>query len=158
MTEKLPAGAQRIQDLLTSSGRTADVLVLAASTRTADDAAAALNCPVAAIANSLIFTTSDQPILVMTSGAHRVNTKALAERIGVAALDRATPAFVKEATGQTIGGVSPIGHPRPIRTIIDASLAVHERIWVAAGAPNAVFPTTLDDLRALTSGHIENVT
>lgn len=158
MTEELPHGARRIQDLLTGSGRPADVLLLTASTRTADDAAAALNCPVAAIANSLVITTGDEPILVMTSGAHRVNTKALAERIGVAALDRATPVFVKEATRQTIGGVSPIGHPRPVRTIIDAALAAQERIWVAEGAPNAVFPTTFDDLRALTSGHIETVT
>jgi prolyl-tRNA editing enzyme YbaK/EbsC (Cys-tRNA(Pro) deacylase) len=94
----------------------------------------------------------------MTSGAHRVNTEALAERIGVAALDQTTPAFVKEATGQTIGGVSPVGHLRPIRTVIDASLAAHERIRVAAGAPDAVFPTTFEELRALTSGHIEEFT
>lgn len=157
MTEKLPAGAQRVQDLLVLAGLSARVEVLADSTRTAADAAAALDCPVAAIANSLVFFADQEPILVMTSGAHRVNTEALAQRIGVTTLVRGKPDAVKQATGQAIGGVSPIGHPKAIRTVIDASLADYERLWVAAGTPHSVFPTSFEELRDLTYGTVEIV-
>ncbi|WP_200912905.1 YbaK/EbsC family protein [Frankia sp. AvcI1] len=123
------------------------------SARTAAEAAAAVGCEVGAIANSLVFVTeAAQPVLVLTSGSHRVDTDALAPRLGVAALSRASAAQVREATGQAIGGVAPVGHPAPLRTVVDVTLADHPRIWAAAGTPHTVFPTTYEELVRVTDG------
>lgn len=127
------------------------------STRTAADAAVACGVDVGAIANSLIFAADGEPLLVMTSGAHRVHEKRLARRIGVGAIKRATPEFVKAATGQTIGGVSPVGHPQHIRTIVDIALREFPELWAAAGSSHTVFPTTFDALVAMTHGEIAEV-
>jgi prolyl-tRNA editing enzyme YbaK/EbsC (Cys-tRNA(Pro) deacylase) len=108
---------------------------------------------VGAIANSLIFATAaDEPLLVLTSGAHRVDTAKVAAMIGTASLARASAEFVLAATGQPIGGVSPVGHPAPLRTIVDTALAGFPQVWAAGGIPHAVFPTTFDELVALTGG------
>lgn len=125
---------------------TGDVVVLPDSVHTAALAAQALGCEVGAIANSLLFDTGDGPALILTSGAHRVDTAATAERIGVGELRRASPSYVRTHTGQVIGGVSPIGHPSPIPTWIDPWLREHPVIWAAAGHPAAVFSTTFDEL------------
>jgi prolyl-tRNA editing enzyme YbaK/EbsC (Cys-tRNA(Pro) deacylase) len=117
------------------------------SARTAAAAAEALGCPVGAIANSLIFMADGEPVLVLTSGAHRVDTAHLATQIGVAALKRATPEQVRAATGQPIGGVAPAGHPRPVQTLIDLALQDYPVIWAAGGTPHTVFPTGYDELR-----------
>ncbi|MGH3415770.1 MAG: YbaK/EbsC family protein, partial [Actinocrinis sp.] len=101
---------------------------------------------VAAIANSLIFDAEGAPLLVLTSGAHRVDTGKLAAYLGVAKLKRATPEFVRLHTGQVIGGVAPLGHPAPIRTLIDETLAAQGRVWAAAGHPHTVFPIDYDEL------------
>jgi prolyl-tRNA editing enzyme YbaK/EbsC (Cys-tRNA(Pro) deacylase) len=89
-------------------------------------------------------------VLILTSGAHRVDTARVAERIGVPALKRATPEFVREHTGQVIGGVSPIAHPAPIPTYVDPWLRKYDEVWAAAGHPAAVFSTTFDELVAMT--------
>jgi prolyl-tRNA editing enzyme YbaK/EbsC (Cys-tRNA(Pro) deacylase) len=135
---------------LARRGGTGEVVILPDSAHTAALAAAALGCDVGAIANSLLFDAEGEPVLILTSGAHRVDTAAVAERIGVPRLKRATPEFVREHTGQAIGGVSPIDHPSPVRTFIDAWLRKHEVVWAAAGHPSAVFSTSYDELVAMT--------
>jgi prolyl-tRNA editing enzyme YbaK/EbsC (Cys-tRNA(Pro) deacylase) len=138
------------RDDLHRRGGTGDVVILPDSVHTAALAAEALGCEVGAIANSLLFDTGGTPALILTSGAHRVDTAKVAERIGVAALTRATPEFVKQHTGQVIGGVSPIDHPAPVPTWIDTWLRRHDVVWAAAGHPAAVFSSTFDELVAMT--------
>ncbi|HJX44417.1 MAG TPA: YbaK/EbsC family protein, partial [Geodermatophilus sp.] len=90
--------------------------------------------------------------LVLTSGAHRVDTARVAALLGVPRVQRADADFVREHTGQPIGGVAPVGHPAPIGTLVDVELARYEQVWAAAGHPSAVFPTTYDELLRLTGG------
>jgi len=141
---------------LNELGGSGQIVVLPDSVHTAALAGEALGCDVGAIANSLLFAASESddrppvPILILTSGAHRVDQELVAAAIGVRELRRAKPEFVKEATGQVIGGVSPIAHPAPIRTFLDRSLAAYPELWAAAGHPAAVFSTTYPELLALT--------
>lgn len=137
---------------LRSRGATGTVRVLDDAARTAAEAAAALGCEVGAIANSLVFTADEEPLLVLTSGAHRVDTAAVAALLGVQRVRRADPDTVRRATGQVIGGVAPVGHPSPLRTLVDRALAAHAQVWAAAGHAHAVFPTTFDELLRLTDG------
>ncbi|MCX6401189.1 MAG: YbaK/EbsC family protein [Propionibacteriales bacterium] len=127
-----------------------EIVILPDSVHTAALAAEALGCEVGAIANSLLFDADGTPVLILTSGAHRVDTALVQERIGGPALRRAKPDFVKQSTGQAIGGVSPIGHPTPIRTYLDSWLQKYDVVWAAAGHPAAVFSTSYDELLALT--------
>ncbi len=131
-------------------GGRGDIVILPDSVHTAALAAEALGCEVGAIANSLVFDDHGRPVLILTSGAHRVDTARTAAAIGAGALTRAKPEFVREHTGQVIGGVSPIGHPAPVATYIDTWLQKHEVVWAAAGHPAAVFSTTYDELVAMT--------
>lgn len=144
------ARVRDFRDLLAARGGAGEVRVLPETVHTAALAAAALGCEVGAIANSLLFDGDGAPVLVLTSGAHRVDTAATAARIGRARLRRADAAFVATHTGQVIGGVSPIGHPAPIPTYLDVALRDHPVLWAAAGHPAAVFSTTYAELRALT--------
>jgi len=138
--------ATAVSEALAAAGAAGAVRELADSARTAAAAAEALDCPVGAIANSLIFVADDVPVLVLTSGAHRVDTAFLAIQIGAVKVKRATPEQVRAATGQPIGGVAPVGHPAPVRTLIDTALQDNPVIWAAGGTPHAVFPTTYDEL------------
>jgi prolyl-tRNA editing enzyme YbaK/EbsC (Cys-tRNA(Pro) deacylase) len=133
-------------------GGTGDVVILPDSVHTAALAAEALGCEVGAIANSLLFDADGAPVLILTSGAHRVDTTKVAAAIGVPSLKRATPDFVRAHTGQVIGGVSPIAHPAPVPTYLDPWLRRHEVVWAAAGHPAAVYSTTYDELAAMTGG------
>ena len=151
MTE-LPASARIVQDALAAAGSASDIVVLPDSARTAAQAAAALECEVGAIANSLVFMADGGPLLVMTSGAHRVDTAALARRVGKAQIVRATADEVRSATGQAIGGVAPVGHPARLETLIDVALAAYEQIWAAGGTPHAIFATTYPELVRMTRG------
>lgn len=128
------------------------VRVMPDSTRTAVDAAAALGCEVGAIGNSLVFEADGAPILVLTSGAHRVDTAALASRIGKTVIARATPELVRSATGQVIGGVAPLGHPAPLTTYVDLALRDFDPVWVSAGTPHSVYRTSFDELVSWTGG------
>jgi prolyl-tRNA editing enzyme YbaK/EbsC (Cys-tRNA(Pro) deacylase) len=131
-------------------GATGEVRVFPDSVRTAQAAADSLGCEVGAIANSLVFDADGFPVLILTSGAHRVDTTKVAADLGVGRLKRADPDFVRLHTGQAIGGVSPVGHPSPVPTYVDRALARHRVIWAAAGHAHAVFHTTYDELVALT--------
>lgn len=143
---------QRVQAALDAAGIAGEIRILSEAAPTAKAAADQVGVAVGAIANSLIFDADGEPLLVMTSGAHRVDTAKVAAAIGVAKLDRATPEFVATHTGQKIGGVAPAGHPAPIRTLIDADLAQYPQLWAAGGVPHAVFPLSYDELVSLSSG------
>ncbi len=140
----------RFRDELGRRGGTGRVVVLPDSVHTAALAAEALGCEVGAIANSLLFDADGSPVLILTSGAHRVDTAKVAAELGVAELRRARPEFVREHTGQVIGGVSPIAHPAPVPTYVDPWLRRYDTVWAAAGHPSAVFSTTYDELVRLT--------
>ncbi|WP_449066619.1 YbaK/EbsC family protein [Planomonospora algeriensis] len=152
MPEKLHPNIEKVAAALREHGVPGQIVVFSQATPTAATAAAELGCEVGAIANSLVFEADGEPLLVLTSGAHRVDTGLVAETIGAAAVRRATPELVRAATGQPIGGVAPIGHPAPIRTLVDTWLKAHEVVWAAAGHPHSVFPTSYDELLRITGG------
>ncbi|WP_328995051.1 YbaK/EbsC family protein [Kribbella sp. NBC_01245] len=143
---------QRVAADLSAAGATGAIRVLDEAAPTAQAAADQLGCEVGAIANSLIFDADGAPVLILTSGAHRVDTAKVAAELGVGKLKRATPEFVRTHTGQPIGGVAPVGHPERVRTVVDTTLANYPEIWAAGGIPHAVFPTTYDELVAMTEG------
>jgi len=157
MTDALPNRSRLVAASLEAAGIPGRIIVLPDAASTAALAAAALDIEVGAIANSLVFWSDDEPLLVMTSGAHRVDTAALAERLGRGGIRRATPEQVLSATGQPIGGVAPTGHPAPLTTIVDEDLALFPEIWAAGGTPHTVFPLTFDDLVRLTGGTVAKV-
>ena len=144
------AAVTRFKQAHSAAGGGGRVVILPDSVHTAALAAEALGCEVGAIANSLLFDAGGTPVLILTSGAHRVDTAATAARIGVPALKRAAPEFVREHTGQVIGGVSPLAHPSPVPTYLDPALRQYDEIWAAAGHPAAVFSTTYDELLQMT--------
>ena len=148
MTSEHPT-ITRFRDEHERRGGAGEVVILPDSVHTAALAAEALGCEVGAIANSLLFDAGGSPVLILTSGAHRVDTARAAATIGVEALDRATPEFVREHTGQVIGGVSPIGHPAQVPTYLDSWLRRYDVVWAAAGHPAAVFATSYDELQAM---------
>jgi prolyl-tRNA editing enzyme YbaK/EbsC (Cys-tRNA(Pro) deacylase) len=143
---------QAVQDALVAADAQGHIRMLPDAVATAAAAADALGVEVGQIANSLIFMADADPLLVLTSGAHRVDTAKVAALLGVAAVNRASPEFVREHTGQAIGGVAPLGHPKPIRTLVDTALAAFDEIWAAGGIPHAVFPTSYDELVRITAG------
>jgi len=150
MADPEPAAVARFKQAHTAAGGGGRVVILPDSVHTAALAAEALGCEVGAIANSLVFDAAGSPVLILTSGAHRVDTAVTADRIGVPELRRASPDFVRRHTGQVIGGVSPLGHPGPVPTWLDVALQQYDEIWAAAGHPAAVFSTTYDELREMT--------
>jgi prolyl-tRNA editing enzyme YbaK/EbsC (Cys-tRNA(Pro) deacylase) len=153
------SGVRKVVARLAEAGypeAAAGVRILADDARTAALAAAALGVPVGAIANSLVFRavhgTEVTPLLAMTSGAHKADLPTLAGLVGADRVERADAAFVREHTGQAIGGVAPIGHPTQLRTLVDTALAEHPVIWAAAGHPKSIFPVTFTGLVELTTG------
>lgn len=156
----LPRSVETVRAALAAHGVAGADLIrhIPDGARTAAEAAAALGVEVGAIANSLVFVAvtgeEREPILVMTSGGHRVDTKLFAERIGVDAIERATPEVVRSATGQVIGGVAPVGHPAPLRTFVDPVLETFPQLWAAAGHSHAVFPLDYAELVRITSGTV----
>jgi prolyl-tRNA editing enzyme YbaK/EbsC (Cys-tRNA(Pro) deacylase) len=143
---------RRVSAALLAAGSGGTPVVLEEHAPTAATAAAQLGCPVDAIANSLVFAADGEPLLVLTSGGHRVDTAKVAHLLGVEKVKRADPELVREATGMAIGGVAPIGHPTQVRTLVDVALADHDVVWAAAGHPRTVFPTTFEELVRITGG------
>ncbi|MFB9382546.1 YbaK/EbsC family protein [Pseudonocardia petroleophila] len=137
--------------------RVARLRVLSDAVTTAASAAAALGVEVGQIANSLVFSADGEPLLVLTSGAHRVDTGKVAALVGARQVRRASAEFVHAATGQVIGGIAPVGHPAPLRTLVDRALAAHDEVWAAGGIAHAVFPTTFDELVVVTGGQPADV-
>lgn len=148
----LPERSRIVEKHLAAAGITAQIHKLPASARTAAEAAKALGCEVGAIASSLLFVADDEPVLVMTSGRHRVDPVQLGAALGVDDVRLASAERVRSVTGQAIGGVAPTGHPEPIRTVIDVTLQQYSTIWSAAGTPHTVMALTFTDLITLTNG------
>lgn len=158
MSNGLKPSAQRVQDALAAQGFRHEVIELADSTRSAAEAAAAVGCAVGQIAKSLVFKGADsgQAILVIASGANRVHEKRLGQGLGEK-LEKPAADFVREQTGFAIGGIPPLGHVRPLPTVIDEDLLQFDEIWAAAGHPNAVFRLTPAELVRMTGGTVTTI-
>ena len=154
----LKASAQRVQAALAELGLAFDVREFPESTRTSAEAAAAIGCAVGQIAKSLVFRgrQSGRPVLVIASGANRVDENKIGRLIGEK-IGRADAAFVREKTGFAIGGVPPLGHTEPPLALIDEDLLEFSEVWAAAGTPNAVFRLAPGDLAAMTAGRTADV-
>jgi prolyl-tRNA editing enzyme YbaK/EbsC (Cys-tRNA(Pro) deacylase) len=157
-------GVHRVRKALAAHQISAEVTVLDGPARSAAEAAAYLGISAAQIANSLVFAaraalgSPADPLLVLTSGAHRVDTVKVADLLELASVGRADAKFVRSRTGFVIGGVAPMGHTHPVRTLIDVSLARYDTVWAVAGHPHAVFPTTYDELLRMSGGQPIEVT
>jgi len=146
------AAVKRVAAALAEHGCAGQIKVLSDSARTAAEAAAALGIEVGQIASSLIFKLPDgSPLLVITSGRHRVDTDLVANNLGIEKLGRVDADYVKEQSGFSIGGVAPIGWVSPATILIDQALNDYEVVWAAAGHPHAVYPTSFAELLAITS-------
>lgn len=158
MAEELSRSARRIQDALSALGTDFEVVELPSTTRTAVDAANAIGCSVAQIAKSILFRTvkDRKPVMVIASGANRVNEATIAGYLGEP-IEKADAAYVREKTGFAIGGVPPIGHAEPIQTIIDEDLLKLGELWAAAGTPNSVFKLGAASLLEMTGGTLRSI-
>jgi Cys-tRNA(Pro) deacylase len=158
MSGKLKSSAQIVQQALQHHGLACEVVQMKETTRSAEDAARAVGCEVGQIAKSLVFEgmQSHRPVLVITSGANRVNEKTVGQALAES-IQMADPEFVREKTGFAIGGVAPTGHRQPLKIFIDDDLLQYKEIWAAAGTPHAVFKLTPDELLQITSGEIISV-
>ncbi len=155
----LSKSAQSVQDALSQKALTCEVVELSSSTRTANEAAATIGCEVAQIVKSLLFRSanSNQPVLILASGINRVNEKTIAGFMGDKIV-KADADFTREVTGFAIGGIPPIGHKQKIDNIlIDEDLLKYEKLWAAAGTPNAVFSLHSSDLENLTGGKVVSI-
>ena len=154
----LSSTAQKIQNLLNSLGYSYTVIEHAESTRTAQEAAERAGCELGQIVKSLIFRgkTSGKPILVLTSGANRVDEKLISQYAGEP-IGRADADFVRQVTGFAIGGIPPVGHPEKMETYLDEDFLQFQVVWAAAGTPNAIFELKTEDLQKMTDGKISKV-
>jgi Cys-tRNA(Pro) deacylase len=154
MTQLSPS-AQKVQDALRDLGFDLTVIEHAESTRTAQEAAERVGVTLGQIVKSLIFKgkKSGKPILVLTSGANRVDEKRIKEYAGEK-IGRADADFVRGVTGYAIGGVPPIAHAQHMETYLDEDLMQYDVVWAAAGTPNAVFELTPNDLQKMTNGRV----
>lgn len=154
----LSPSAQKIQNLLNELGYGYTVIEHAESTRTAQEAADRAGCELGQIVKSLIFRgkVSGKPILVLTSGANRVDEKRISGYAGEL-ISRADADFVRAVTGYAIGGVPPIGHTEKMETYLDEDFLPYQTIWAAAGTPNAIFELKTEDLQKMTGGKIAQV-
>lgn len=148
--------AERVREALVAAGARADIVEFPEGTKTSADAAAAIGTTLAQIAKTLVFLADGEPLLVIASGADRVSEARLGQALG-ATISRADAQAVRAATGFPIGGVPPVAHPAPLRTVIDAALLEHAEVWSAGGTPHAVFPTTPDELIRLTGAQVVDV-
>jgi prolyl-tRNA editing enzyme YbaK/EbsC (Cys-tRNA(Pro) deacylase) len=158
MENDLSASARRVQQALADKGLQLKVVELPGSTRTAGEAAQAVGCGVAQIAKSLVFRgkQSGAAVLVIASGANRVDEKKLA-RLLAEAVEKPNAEYVRQVTGFVIGGVPPVAHEQPLRTFIDPDLLEHAQIWAAAGTPHALFALTPADLLKMTAGQVAEI-
>lgn len=146
-----------LRQAMLASGLEPELVRLDTEVPTAAAAAEQLGCEVGAICNSLVFDAAGEPVLILASGAARVDTAKVAAELGLPKLRRASREFVLEHTGQRVGGVAPAGHPRPLRTVIDPELGRYERLWAGGGDVHTMVAITLDDLVRLTGGEVRPV-
>jgi prolyl-tRNA editing enzyme YbaK/EbsC (Cys-tRNA(Pro) deacylase) len=147
------SSVRRVREALAAKGSAAEIVELAATARSAEDAARSVGCELGAIVKSLVFRIGDQPVMALVAGDRRCDPSVLPEALSLAgAVRRADADLVRCATGFAIGGVAPVGHPLPVA--IDTSLARFDQLWAAAGHPHCVFATTLAELLALTGGRL----
>jgi prolyl-tRNA editing enzyme YbaK/EbsC (Cys-tRNA(Pro) deacylase) len=147
---------ERVRAALLVAGHADTIMMFPEGTRTAQDAASAAGCSVAQIAKSIVLRAGEQVVLVIASGANRVDTKKVSARLGQPAKP-AKGRWVRDTTGFAIGGVAPVGHRGPVRIFIDRDLTALDPIWAAAGSPRHVFRTTPSDLARLTGGEVTDV-
>lgn len=150
--ENLHPNGQRVQEALVGAGSEGRIIETIEGSPTAATAAAQLDIEVGQVCNSLIFEADGQALLVLTSGQHKADLKKLAAFLDAKHIHRPNADFVREHTGQPIGGVAPLGHPRPLRTIVDTQLAAWDVVWAAGGHPHYVFRTTFAELLRITNG------
>lgn len=150
-TDTVPAPVLNVKSALTAAGAQDTVRTFDEDVPTAAAAATLLGCDIAAIANSLVFELDGAPLLILASGAAKVDTALVAASLGTARIRRANPDFVLEHTGQAVGGVAPLGHPRPLRTILDISLQEHPLLWAGAGDHNSMFSISYSELQRITA-------
>ncbi|MFO1304221.1 MAG: YbaK/EbsC family protein [Burkholderiales bacterium] len=154
MTARLSASAQRVQDALDAAGIATRIVEYDVPARTSAEAAAVLGCTVGQIAKSLVFrSASGAPVLVIASGAHRVDESKVAALAGEA-IGKADAAFARSATGYAIGGIPPLAHAMPARTFIDRNLMAFETVYAAGGTPHAMFPIAPRDLVHVAGGEV----
>ncbi|MBO1269047.1 YbaK/EbsC family protein [Arthrobacter cavernae] len=146
----IPAPVLNVKAALSQAGAADTVRIFEAAVPTAAAAASVLGCDVAAITNSLVFELDGGPLLILASGAAKVDTALVAGLLGTSKIRRASPRFVLEHTGQAVGGVAPVGHPTPIRTILDTSLEQYDVLWAGAGDHNSMFSISYEDLLRIT--------
>jgi Cys-tRNA(Pro) deacylase len=147
----------RVTDAARNAGLDIAVERFPAGTRTAADAARAVGCDVAQIVKSLVFIAGERPALALVSGINRVDLDKLARALGVDVARRADGDEAREATGFAIGGVPPFGHGRPVTVVVDRDLMAHDRLWAAAGMPDAVFPIAPEDLLRVSGGTVADL-
>jgi Cys-tRNA(Pro) deacylase len=154
----LSKNAQIVQNSLAQKNLNFEVIELSASTRTSEEAAEAIGCNVAQIVKSIIFRIdqTNQPILVLASGINRINERQIAKEIS-SKIEKADAKFSKEVTGFVIGGIPPVGHKNPIKTLIDQDLLQYKTLWAAAGTPHAVFKLNSSDLLKMTDGRVISI-
>lgn len=141
---------RRFEEASREAGLQVQVRRFPEGTKTAADAARAIGCEAAQIVKSLVFVADGEPVIALTSGANRADVERLAAVLGVREVRRATADEAREATGFAIGGTPPLGHPRALRIVMDEDLLAYDEVWAAAGTPDAVFPTTPEELRGVT--------
>jgi prolyl-tRNA editing enzyme YbaK/EbsC (Cys-tRNA(Pro) deacylase) len=156
-TDILADPVANVRRALAEAGARDTVTVLTDKVPTAAAAAAALGCDVAAITNSLVFELDGAPLLILASGAAKVDVRLVAAQLGAGRIRRAAPDFVLRHTGQEVGGVAPVGHPEKIRTLLDESLRQHETLWAGAGDHNSMFSITYQELLRITAAKEMNV-
>ena len=158
MSDELPRSARRVRDALVALELDADIHRLTNSTRTAPEAAAAVGCELGAIVKSLVFrgVESHEPVLALVSGDNRADEALIEAAIGEH-VERPDAAYVREVTGYAIGGIPPVGHPAPVRTVLDEDLLRFEQVWAAAGHPHAVFPIEPRTLAAAAGAKVARI-
>lgn len=152
-----PPGVQRVVDAAAARGVTVQVTRFPDGTGTTEDAAAAIGCDVAAICKSIVLLADGEPVLVLTSGANRVDARKVAAEVGADEARLASPEEVRDATGWPIGGTAPYGNPEAMWLLLDDDLLAQEEVWAAAGLPDAVFPIAPDQLLETSGAEVADV-
>jgi prolyl-tRNA editing enzyme YbaK/EbsC (Cys-tRNA(Pro) deacylase) len=150
--ENMHPNGVKVRDALRAAGVDTDIVETLEGSPTAATAAAQLDIEVGQVCNSLLFNADGGPLLILASGGHKVDVNRVAAELGFDSVHRPDADFVREFTGQPIGGVAPLGHPTPVRTVIDTHLANWDTVWAAGGHPHYVFPTSFDELVRITGG------